>query len=107
MVRVLPLQWTVMSYEPGLAELLMVAVPFEVSLLPPVGESLACGNAVDVMEPPFGQPSTVTDSWPPRAMTLGIAVMLLGLSQAAAVGAASPTAANATAETARARVVRM
>jgi hypothetical protein len=86
----------------------MVAVPLADSLrLPGSGESLAWGNAGEVIVPPRGHPSTVTVSCPPRAMTLGVATMLLGVFHATAMGAASPTAATAAADTARARVVRM
>src|SRR5688500_18034390 len=91
----------------------MWSVPLSWWLL--IGSRGVRGNAGDVMWPPRGQPSTVTVSCPPRAMTLGVATMLLGPglglgwkpSRAAAVGAASPRVARAVAETARARVVRM
>ena len=64
----------------------------------------------EVIVPPWGQPSTVTVIWPPRAMTLGSATMLLGWlwsPPAVAAGAASPRTATAAPAAARARVLRM
>ncbi len=106
-VRVLPSQVTVMSCVPGRALELIVAVPFEVSLAPWMGDSEVEGKALEVAVPPFRQPSTVMVSWPPRAMTLGRATILLGVSHATAAGAASPRAATAAADTARARELRI
>ncbi|CAM5251980.1 hypothetical protein SGRIM128S_08980 [Streptomyces griseomycini] len=58
-VRLLPEQWTVMSYDPARALSSMVAVPFAVSLPPRMGVRLVLGNALEVAVPPLGQPSTV------------------------------------------------
>lgn len=105
-----PEQLTVMSYEPGLASCLMVAVPLDVSLAPLTGVRWVVRKASEVMVPPWGQPSTVTVIWPPRAITLGSATMLLGWlwsPPAVAVGAASPRTATAAPAAARARVLRM
>ncbi len=60
LVRVLPSQVTVMSYGPGRALFLMVAVPLAVSFAPRMGESVAgIVNALEVAVPPRRQPSTV------------------------------------------------
>jgi hypothetical protein len=107
LVSVLPSQVTVTSYGPGRALLLTVAVPLALSLGPETGDRCVVGNALELAVPPLRQPSTVMVSWPPRAITLGRTVMLLGLSHATAAGAERPRAATAAPATARARVLRM
>ncbi len=65
------------------------------------------GNALDVTVPPWPHPMALTARLPPWWTWVGETVTLVGPLFAAAIGAVSPTAAQAVAATARAREARI